>query len=68
MLHRPITILDEPTENLNPENTKKVWNLSAEVFSHRTLICLTHDLSTLHLFDEIITIQNHTITKDYSHT
>ena len=65
ILNRPITILDEPTESLDSETAQKIWRLIAEVFAQKTLICLTHDLTARHLFDQIVTIENYIITMNH---
>lgn len=62
LLHRPITVLDEPTEALDPCLSKKNWQEIYNAFSYGTLICITHDLQHLSHFDIVFKIEDHTLT------
>lgn len=59
LLHRPITILDEPTESLSAQEAQKIWPMLMDYFSGKTLICLTHDPIALKYFQAVIEIKNH---------
>lgn len=59
MWDRPITLLDEPTESLDPKMIPLIWDLLWEAFDRKTLICVTHDLSELHRFDKVLQMENH---------
>jgi len=61
LLNRPITILDEPTEALNKDLIKKIWDNIFKYFSDKMLIALTHDSEIFSQFDQVIDIKNHTL-------
>ena len=60
-LSRPITILDEPTESINPSFTGSLWKVLFDQFGSSTLICLTHDTQAIQHFDIVIEIRDHEI-------
>lgn len=60
-LSRPITILDEPTESINPSFASSLWKLLFEEFCSSTLICLTHDTQATEHFDIVLEIRDHEI-------
>lgn len=50
--NKPIILLDEPTGNLDEQNTKLVFELLKEYSKTKLIICVTHDYSN----DEITTL------------
>ena len=56
-----IILADEPTASLNQALKLKTWEVLFQAFQHKTLICITHDLSQLHRFDSIIKLKDHTL-------
>ena len=53
----PITILDAPTESLNTDLVRHVWQLVKSRFDSGTLICTTHNEELISDFDLIIFIE-----------
>lgn len=59
LLHRPLTIFDEPTESLPASAAQKIWPLLTDHFAAQTLICLTHDPQAVRHFQMVLEIRNH---------
>lgn len=64
-LARPITILDEPTESIEPILAHSLWNTLFQEFSLSTLICLTHDTKIPNFFDTVLEINDHKIRQSH---
>ena len=45
LLDRPICVLDEPTESLSTLERNRIWQAIFEIFTERTLVCITYDMS-----------------------
>ena len=60
---RPFVILDEPVENLDPATAKNVLDALFDLFHERGILWITHDLSHLHLADEILLLENGAIVE-----
>lgn len=58
-----ILILDEPTNNLDPEHQLKLMDILAKLYTqNKTIICVMHDLNmVLRYFENIIMIKSGTI-------
>ena len=56
LIHNPaLLIADEPTGNLDPQNSKKILDLLwQEIDENTTLLMITHDHSFLQKFDRVI--------------
>lgn len=56
LTHPPLVIADEPTGNLDPDNTRSIMELISSQVESRglTLIMITHDRSLLTYFDQIV--------------
>ncbi len=52
----PIVIFDEATSNLDERTEKKINNLLKNIFKNKTLIVITHRMSTISSMDRIIYI------------
>ncbi|NBA97710.1 ATP-binding cassette domain-containing protein [Pseudomonas sp. R5(2019)] len=66
LINRPGTFnfFDEPTASLDRELSIAVWNTLFEVFCHRGLVCVTHDVEALRLFDRVIVLEEGRIVAD----
>jgi subfamily B ATP-binding cassette protein MsbA len=58
----PILILDEPTASLDAAAEKEVTAALQELMQGRTVITITHRLSTIAHADRIFEVSNHTVT------
>lgn len=57
----PIFVFDEPTSALDPETEKFVINSLQDILKQKSVIIISHKLSTLKICDEIYLIQDGTI-------
>jgi ATP-binding cassette, subfamily B, bacterial len=57
LLDAPIMILDEPTANLDVESEAKVMEAIASLVVGRTVIMITHRLSTLGNVDDVVVLK-----------
>ena len=55
---RPIVVLDEPTEHLDSETAQDLERTMFDALAGFTTIVITHRLSSLHLADNVIVLQN----------
>jgi ATP-binding cassette subfamily B protein len=62
-----LLILDEATSALDAETEKQVCRNLAEVFSHATVLFITHRLTTLQRADRILFMSNGRIIEDGTH-
>jgi putative ABC transport system ATP-binding protein len=54
-----IILADEPSGNLDPENSKKIMGLLKDLnLKGQTVVMVTHDIETTKYSDRVITIQN----------
>jgi ATP-binding cassette, subfamily B, bacterial len=60
----PIIVLDEATSSLDGESTRLVQEALARLFAGRTVIAVTHRLSTLSSFDRIVVLERGRIIED----
>ncbi|MGB1360532.1 MAG: ABC transporter ATP-binding protein [Alphaproteobacteria bacterium] len=60
-----IILADEPTGNLDDENTKKIWDLLIGLVKKKgfSLLCVTHDMDLAKKTDKIYSLKNKKITK-----
>jgi ATP-binding cassette, subfamily C, bacterial CydC len=65
---RPYIILDEPVENLDTISKKHILEKIFQLFKQRGLLLITHDLTVLEKMDEILVLENGSISEhgDYS--
>ena len=63
----PILILDEPTASLDPESEQLVLEGLRRLMKGRTVIMITHRLSTLHGADQIVVVSGGVIAERGSH-
>ncbi len=64
----PFIILDEPTANLDLNHARRILhNLSANVFTKRTVLVITHDLSFLQGMDRIYLLRQGRIAESGRH-
>ncbi len=61
LMDRPFLILDEPTANLDPINSKKIMQTIFRISESRGLLWITHDLSLLDEADKILLLENGSI-------
>jgi ABC-type multidrug transport system fused ATPase/permease subunit len=57
LLDAPILILDEPTANLDVESESRVMEAIADLVQGRTVIMITHRLSTLGNVDDVVVLK-----------
>ena len=64
----PILLLDEPTEGLDRETERQILRLILQHAENKTLIMVTHRLSSIEQFDKICVIDNGTLIEagDYN--
>jgi ATP-binding cassette subfamily C protein CydC len=65
--HR-ILLLDEPTEHLDPETADAILADVLAQTGDRSLLLVTHRLTGLEHFDEIVVLDEHTVAERGSHT
>ena len=56
MKDAPITILDEATANVDPENEKELMEAISELTREKTVIMISHRLKTVRHADQIIVV------------
>ncbi len=63
LLKKPkILFLDEPTSGLDPASETKIMEMLKQLASKgTTIICSTHIMENLHLFDQLIVVANKTV-------
>lgn len=56
LINRPgdFNLFDEPTSSLDKDTANQVWELLFSTFRGKGLICVTHDIDALSLFDRVI--------------
>ena len=64
LCNAPIIVLDEATSSLDGESTRLVQEALARLFAGRTVIAVTHRLSTLVSFDRIVLLERGRIVED----
>ncbi len=64
LCNAPIIVLDEATSSLDDELTRLVQEALARLFAGRTVIAVTHRLSTLGSFDRIVVLERGRIIED----
>ena len=62
----PILVLDEATSALDSRSEKKVQQALVRLMKHRTVIAVSHRLSTLDQFDRIVVLHKGAIVQDGS--
>lgn len=63
----PFVILDEPTSSLDPLAEKEIYQLLSKELSDRTLIFISHRLSTTRFVDRIFVLKNGRIIESGNH-
>jgi ATP-binding cassette, subfamily B, bacterial len=63
----PILILDEPTSALDPESSKQVQHTINNLPSHSTIIVITHQLSSIKDFDQILVMKHGHVVERGNH-
>ena len=63
----PILILDEPTSALDPESSNQVQHTINNLPSHSTVIVITHQLSSIKHFDQILVMKDGQIIERGNH-
>lgn len=63
----PIVLLDEVTANVDVENEQKIQMALQELLRDRTVVMIAHKLSTLQYVDQILVIEDGTITQRGRH-
>lgn len=63
----PIIILDEHTSAMDPLTEKKVNDIIFDVFHNKTIICISHHLSSICDFDYIYFFENGEIVEQGTH-
>ena len=56
MKDAPITILDEATANVDPENEKELMEAISELTREKTVIMIAHRLKTVRNADQILVL------------
>ena len=66
LFNRPgdFNLFDEPTSALDQETAFRVWTTLFEHFHKKGLVCATHDLTALSLFDRVIVLKNGEVIAD----
>lgn len=65
LLRNPqIVLLDEPTAHLDEQSEKRFWSACCEALEGRTVVIVTHHLSSTTLFDRLIVVERGTVSSD----
>lgn len=67
MKDAPITILDEATANVDPENEKELMEAITELTQEKTVIMIAHRLKTVRRADQILVVDNGQIVQRGTH-
>ena len=67
MKDAPITILDEATANVDPENEKELMEAVAELTHDKTVIMIAHRLKTVRNADQIFVVDHGEIVQQGTH-
>lgn len=65
--NKKLVVLDEPSSALDPKSESDFNELVFHMLQERTIIIISHRLSTTKMADRIILIQNGRVTEDGSH-
>jgi len=63
----PIILLDEVTANVDAENEQLIQTALQELLKNKTVIMIAHKLSTIQNADQILVLENGTISQRGSH-
>ena len=63
----PIILLDEVTANVDAENEQLIQTALQELLKNKTVIMIAHNLSTIQNADQILVLENGTISQRGSH-
>ena len=63
----PIILLDEVTANVDAENEQLIQTALQELLKNKTVIMIAHKLSTIQNADQILVLENGTISQCGSH-
>ena len=63
----PIILLDEVTANVDAENEQLIQRALQELLKNKTVIMIAHKLSTIQNADQILVLENGTISQHGSH-
>ncbi|MGI5102394.1 ABC transporter ATP-binding protein [Treponema vincentii] len=63
----PIILLDEVTANVDAENEQLIQTALQELLKNKTVIMIAHKLSTIQKADQILVLENGTISQRGSH-
>ena len=63
----PIVLLDEVTANVDAENEQLIQTALQELLKNKTVIMIAHKLSTIQNADQILVLENGTISQRGSH-
>ncbi|MBW2400274.1 MAG: ABC transporter ATP-binding protein, partial [Deltaproteobacteria bacterium] len=64
----PITILDEPTSNLDAKTEYEVFERFHQISKGRTIILVSHRFSTVRMVDRIVVMNEGQVVEEGSHT
>lgn len=67
MKDAPITILDEATANVDPENEKELMEAISELTREKTVIMIAHRLKTVRHADQIIVVDKGQVIQRGTH-
>lgn len=67
MKDAPITILDEATANVDPENEKELMEAISELTREKTVIMIAHRLKTVRHADQIIVVDKWQVIQRGTH-
>ena len=67
MKDAPIIVLDEATANVDPENEKELVDAIQQLTRDKTIIMIAHRLKTVRNADQILVVENGTITQQGTH-
>lgn len=66
LINRPgyFNLFDEPTSSLDRQTATLVWETLFRAFHGKGLICVTHDLDALPLFDRVVVVKEGVVIAD----
>ena len=63
----PYMVLDEATSAVDPKNEEEIWRIIHTLFHEKTLLLISHRLSTIQQADRIVVMEEGKIVEEGTH-